>query len=274
MHDHTIIDFDALQPRVRVANHHGFIKGWDWQDRVNPDPQLILCLNGTLLYEVHEHRHCCGPGTLLFIEPGIRHSLCAQEDGSLTGLHVEFYTGSWVSRDYKLAYLPPPSTRLDDEPFRRLSALFLELAAVYSEPSPWRRQRIQLLATYLLMMCGGHWRESNQSPSQSRRAREILSYVREHLADSDLSRASLARAFAMTPGHLNHIFRRDFGCTPVELVHHERCCLAHQLLTEQEYSVKEAGYAVGFSSPAYFSRIYKKVFAIAPKEARKATPRS
>lgn len=75
----------------------------------------------------------------------------------------------------------------------------------------------------------------------------------------------------MTPGNLNYVFRRDFGCTPVELVHRERCRRAQELLTEHDLSVKEAGYAVGFSSPASFSRTFKKVFAIPPKEARKGS---
>ena len=274
MHNHTIIDVDALSPRVRVANHHQFLDGQTWLNRVNPDPQLILCLDGSLVYEPTEgDRIHSDVGSLLFVEPGLSHSLYAQKRGCLSGIHLEFAEGSWASRDYILAQPPAVLTALDDSSFRRLSQLFCELDSAFAAPSRWREQRLRLLATYILMLCADQWRESGQSPRQSQRARKILRFVRDQLTAANLSRARIAQEFGMTPGHLNHVFRRDFGCTPVELIHRERCRQAHQLLTEQDYSVKEAGYAVGFSSPAYFSRIYKKVFALAPKQARKAALR-
>ena len=41
------------------------------------------------------------------------------------------------------------------------------------------------------------------------------------------------------------------------------------MLRENQYTISEIAYQTGFSDPSYFSRVFKSVFQITPKEYQK-----
>ena len=47
-----------------------------------------------------------------------------------------------------------------------------------------------------------------------------------------------------------------------------RLNVAKKLLEETELNVSEVAYKVGFSSPSYFSQMFKEKFGFAPREGR------
>ena len=57
------------------------------------------------------------------------------------------------------------------------------------------------------------------------------------------------------------------GLSPVELLRKSRLVKAEQLLRSKDMNISEAAYAVGFTSPSYFSKCFKDEFGMQPVEA-------
>ena len=122
------------------------------------------------------------------------------------------------------------------------------------------------IAHEIVLMLMSQWR--NPSSAQiSPRMQEMIRFIRTNLKES-LTRQTLADAFSLSPEHVNLLFRRELGMTPSSVINRERIMLAYRLLHEQGYTVKEAAFAVGFSDPFYFSRVFKQILGVSPSQAQ------
>jgi len=88
--------------------------------------------------------------------------------------------------------------------------------------------------------------------------------VRQGLAE-DLTVASLAEKFAYHPNYLSQTFKQETGLSLQEYIIHERMDAAKRLLS-QGLSVGEAGAHVGYANITHFSRIFKKMVGVSPKQ--------
>lgn len=86
---------------------------------------------------------------------------------------------------------------------------------------------------------------------------------------SPLRVADLAQRAGMSPSSFHDHFRSVTGTTPLQFQKDLRLIEARTLLRDQEQSVSEVAYAVGFESPTHFSRDYSKKFGMPPSHDRK-----
>jgi AraC-like DNA-binding protein len=87
--------------------------------------------------------------------------------------------------------------------------------------------------------------------------------------DTDLSINDLCRAVKLSHAHLYRKLKALTNQTPVQLIRYIRLQKAKGLLENSEMNISEIAYAVGFTDPNYFSRIYHKEMGITPSETRK-----
>lgn len=74
----------------------------------------------------------------------------------------------------------------------------------------------------------------------------------------------LARSVGMCRSKLHRCFRMVYGLTPFEYLRNRRLETAMAFLADGRMNVTEAAYAVGYSSPSYFTKAYKKYFGHLP----------
>ena len=74
----------------------------------------------------------------------------------------------------------------------------------------------------------------------------------------------LAKAFGMTPEHVNAIFKREVGVSPGAFINRERVLKAYDLLVYEGLSVKETAFRTGFGDPFHFSKVFKKIMGMPP----------
>ncbi|MCB1517927.1 MAG: AraC family transcriptional regulator [Hyphomicrobiaceae bacterium] len=89
---------------------------------------------------------------------------------------------------------------------------------------------------------------------------------------STLSVPDLARTAGMSASSFHEHFKSVTGTTPLQYQKDLRLIAAKSLLIEQNRSVSEAAYSVGYESPTHFSRDYSRKFGLAP--SRDALPLS
>lgn len=103
-----------------------------------------------------------------------------------------------------------------------------------------------------------------------RRLEEVLRFIEVHLSDPQLSTAMVAKGCGISPRYLSFLLRLK-GTSFSELVWEQRLQKAKNWLSTtdpRDISISEIAYGVGFKSPAHFSRMFKRVFSINPREFR------
>lgn len=94
---------------------------------------------------------------------------------------------------------------------------------------------------------------------------EAARYMTDHW---DCSAQELSRHLGVSASGLYAAFQYA-GTTPVEMKHRLQAERAERLLTTTDLSVEEISAALGFSSSAYFRRVFFSVTGRTPRQARK-----
>lgn len=255
---------EAFRVQVRIANRHPTRPHQDWARSI-PDLQFLLIRAGTYRYEDAHGAVTVEPGQILCIEPGIDHVLThlGTVDGALAGLHCELGPGRWIDGDYRSDPLPPRICTADPQS----EADFLACAEAFEGYHRQRRALVDSLATVLVVRLSGGWTGAGSAAGLSGRMQAMLAHLRAH-AVAGCDRHDLARAFGLTPEYVNACFRRELDTTPGEVLHRERCRIAYALLHDQGMSVGEAAEAAGYEDPFHFSRIFTRLYGMAPSKVR------
>lgn len=100
------------------------------------------------------------------------------------------------------------------------------------------------------------------------RINDAISYMESNYAGK-ISIDMLAEISNMSTSRFYPNFKREMGVTPVEYLNHYRVSRAIILLMQDEsLSVENISDMVGFESPEYFRRVFKKVTGKTPREYR------
>lgn len=93
----------------------------------------------------------------------------------------------------------------------------------------------------------------------------VIEYIKRN-ASQELNMGELSKMAYMSKSSFYRLFTHEFGITPNQMVLQEKMRMAKLLIQEGNMAMKEVCYAVGFSDPNYFSRIFKKMNGLTPGE--------
>ena len=100
--------------------------------------------------------------------------------------------------------------------------------------------------------------------------RRIRCFIDNNLSDPELSNATIAQAQRISIRYLHKLFE-DEEQTVHSLILNKRLERARRLLNDPAYAghtIESIAYHSGFSSPAHFSRAFKKRYGVCPSEVR------
>lgn len=92
-------------------------------------------------------------------------------------------------------------------------------------------------------------------------------YIQERYAE-DLSLEEVAEFVHLNPHYFSKIFKQQVGDTFIDFVTGLRIEKAKALIQNEELSLKEVCFEVGYKDPNYFSRVFKKTTGVTPTEYR------
>ncbi|RVX42519.1 AraC family transcriptional regulator of arabinose operon [Nonomuraea polychroma] len=108
---------------------------------------------------------------------------------------------------------------------------------------------------------------ARQSDEGDERVRRVLAIIAAE-PGAPHSVASLARAVALSPSRLAHLFTAETGRTPMQAVRQARVRHAAGLLEVTDLDVGQVAAASGFVSPFHFSRAFKREYGLPPRDYR------
>jgi signal transduction histidine kinase/DNA-binding LacI/PurR family transcriptional regulator/AraC-like DNA-binding protein/CheY-like chemotaxis protein len=104
-------------------------------------------------------------------------------------------------------------------------------------------------------------------PYTSALVKHAIAYLHQHYARS-ISRWELAQAVGVSEDYLSRVFNRELGLAPWEYLSRYRIYQAKELLHRTNDSISSVAQQVGFQDHRYFSRVFRKLTGVGPKEFR------
>lgn len=98
--------------------------------------------------------------------------------------------------------------------------------------------------------------------------------VEQDIADSSMSVEDMAGRLGLSRVQFYRKIKALTNYSPAEMVRILRLRRADRLLKTTDQTVSEISYAVGFSSPSYFSKCYKDYFGESPTDVQRRTSRA
>ena len=228
---------------------------------------LTYTLDGTGLYRWSGPDLFARPGDIVLLGPDVPHDYSVPEDGSWEFLWAHFqprldWFGWWSplvgDEGPGLSHLESTGAReRARQCFLRLRADALGTGELSRELALNGLEEILLLAV----------REGADGRPLDPRARRVLDLISSDLA-ADYDVAGLAKEVAISPSRLSHLFKQEIGEPVMGAVIRLRLSQAARLLEHTVDDVGSVAREVGFSSPYYFNRQFRRHYGMSPRQYR------
>lgn len=98
---------------------------------------------------------------------------------------------------------------------------------------------------------------------------KVLNHIHQHFGER-LHLFDLAESFHINASYLSRRFREEVGMSFSDYLIHYRIHMAkHYMLTKRDWSISRIAEETGFNTSHYFSKMFKKVTNLSPKEFRR-----
>ncbi len=217
-------------------------------------------------------------GDVIFINSLLPHSTEILEDGTANGI-IQFKRKSLINTDIPeiITYLPA-AVSADEQTCAVISSpeLFRAADEIIRESYQAERGYDMFVRSALYRVIGMLCREGVISEldgiRDTREVRKILPAL-EHINrnySEDIRLEQMSEMLGFDPSYFCRIFKSAVGATFTEYLNFVRICKSEWLLRRSDKSILEISEEVGFSSPTYYNRMFKKYKGLSPRAYRQA----
>jgi len=105
--------------------------------------------------------------------------------------------------------------------------------------------------------------------NKAKKVKIILDYIEKNYANPAFSINEIAAQMFYSNSYVSRIFKESTGMSPIEYTTSLRMMKAMDYLRSGNYNITQVSYLVGYNSPFYFSKEFKKYFGQTPSEFRR-----
>jgi len=98
----------------------------------------------------------------------------------------------------------------------------------------------------------------------------VRAYIEENYANGGLTVADIGKAVYLSATYVSLLFKQETGQTVGEYLTQVRVDKAKELLRDPQYKFYDICYAIGYTDPSYFTKLFKKVTGATPSAYRDA----
>lgn len=114
-------------------------------------------------------------------------------------------------------------------------------------------------------------KQNHNQPESSRRYSEVIQTAIDMIVKDykdDLTLKNLAETLHINPVYLGQLFKKETERSFAQYLNQIRIKKAQELLTHTQLTVNEISYDVGYNNTTYFSKMFRKLNGMTPKEFR------
>lgn len=128
---------------------------------------------------------------------------------------------------------------------------------------------LEIVLTLLIRHASFTFSLADGDEKSSRECSMVRRYIDAHYKEN-LSLDQLAALAHVNKYYLVHTFTREYGTSPINYLISRRIHESRHLLESTNLSLSQISHVLGFSSPSYFSQVFRKQVGVSPLEYRKA----
>ena len=274
---HGTFQFPVNISRKRLSSYGTGAFPWHWHDEV----ELTLVLSGKSTTASTRASTCCVPGRACSATPTPFTPAAVWTARTATMCPLTFhprllggYEGCILRSKYVDSLVGAfPSLRLSpQESWQRhiLEAVEKIYQLSQSQPETYELEVQRLL---LGIWSGLYRHRENQAaapagPERVERLRVILSYLHENYGEK-ITLEDVAKQVGLCKSECCRFFKRQMGQSLFDYLLDYRIGRSLALLEEGGATVAEVAFQVGFSNPAYFSKVFRARMGRSPREYQK-----
>lgn len=107
-------------------------------------------------------------------------------------------------------------------------------------------------------------------PAKDKFMEAAIAYIYQNLKNTDLSVEQLSKQLHISRASLYNKVLEYTGMTPIEFIRSVKLEKAKELLENSDLTINEVAYELGFASPNYFTKVFKKVYNKNPSDFQSA----
>jgi signal transduction histidine kinase/AraC-like DNA-binding protein len=104
-------------------------------------------------------------------------------------------------------------------------------------------------------------------PQTSGLVKRAISFLQQNFS-RPLARTEIARQVGVSEDYLSRMFNRELGISPWDYLNRYRILRAREFLSQSDDTIAGIARRVGFSDPAYFSRVFHNLTGLSPRAYR------
>lgn len=268
------MSFSKLNPQVYAAAMKEVI--YRNEERIAYDARLFYMVSGEISITIYGKKSNLSGGNLIYIPAGTSYKLKGQHF-LMAAISFDL-TADYEGEDVRLPVTPdaydkafchasniPPFDkviRLDDaDEEREFISEMCEIAI--SSEGEWRAELSAMLKLVLLRIAA----KTDERALPSRMIRNLDLYIRENRKD-DISNTEIGAIFGYHPFYVSNKLKESKGITLRQYIINYRLKLARTMLENTPKSIAEIADEAGFTDASYFTKSFKSVLGMTPKEYR------
>lgn len=281
---HGTYAFPVNMGRKRISSYETGSFPWHWHNEI----ELTLVLSGEMEYRVNDSFYLLKEGEGLFCNANAMHSGSAHGESDCDYMSLTFhprflygYEGSVIRTKYVEGIVNSPalsSLRLTREIPWQEKALknLLRIYGLFSEKPDLYELEVQRL---LLGIWAGLYenygdevkRLPAEEPEKIERLRTLLTFLHNHYAEK-ITLEDAARQINLCKSECCRFFKRQMGVSLFDYLLDYRVGRGLSLLKSGR-TVAEAAAETGFSTPAYFAKVFRARTGRSPSQYRRENAR-
>lgn len=236
---------------------------------------LIYCIEGNGYLQVKDNDFVLNENQLIILPANIPHSYMADEINPWTIYWIHF-KGHLASQFVKGLNVPTDIKSTVNSRINERIALFEEIFT--NIQNGYSKHNIQYATTLFYHFLGtikyiDQFLNARVDEHDKGDLIESAIYYMKNNIEKKVSISSIAKFIGYSTSHFSRLFTQTVGLTPNEYFNQIKIQKACILLKTTNMKINQICYKVGIHDSYYFSRLFKKLMKISPKEYRKQSYR-
>ena len=233
--------------------------------------EMIFVCEGNGHIVIGENRYPMKKGMLFYIPPGVQQTIEPRAQNPEHYMTVHFSGSRMVlGPDGKWKYLEniqtlrqPLAQKITD--YTPLEELFEKLLDTWNDKGPSYEFVAATLLRQLLIWVSQNNIKQSKNQAISLKIDRIIEYMRENI-NSKVTLEELSGMAGLSTFYLSREFKEATGYPIITYFNKMKIEKAKELLIEGNKKVKEVAYELGYTNEFYFSRMFKRIEGLSPKE--------
>jgi len=219
--------------------------------------ELTFVLSGSLTYFVNGERIHVENGDAIFLRPN---DIRSREQGKAPVHYVSF---NFLSKFENALSFEKIYRKCVNEDIKRLISVYHpnHLSDKFHD-----KEKCQNILNYLLL----ELYDMQKLKCKNEYIMKIIKFIDEHITES-ISLKDIAAHFHLSKEYTSYIFKRETGKQLVSYINEQKILLAKKIILNEEMTLTELSFYLGFENYDYFSKTFKKYAGISPSKFKKSS---